>query len=390
MRISRSALVLGFLVSTVGVFSSESPSAKVQAPPILPEQFAGWQRQGAAQTSHEASSADAANAGVLKEYGFTDFASSTYTREDGRTLKIRAARFADASGAVGAYLYYLQPDMQKEQIGDRGVSLNQRVLFYRGNVLVDAVFSRESPMSGAELRELSGALPRPIGNAASTPQILRRMPERGFVPNTERYAVGPIALNRIASPLSAELVDFAADTEVALARYTGSSGEVTLMLIEYPTPQLAADHLRRIDASHQGAQPGITSIENAGKFFVKRTGPIVAIAAGAASDSEARSLLGLVNYEVNVTWNEKNNTDVRDLYNLVLNVVILCAIVGGFAVVAGLAFGGFRILVKRLFPDKVFDRPEQMEFISLHLTEALVQGGGKAPRDSDKTPPIAG
>jgi hypothetical protein len=25
--------------------------------------------------------------------------------------------------------------------------------------------------------------------------------------------------------------------------------------------------------------------------------------------------------------------------------------------------------MKRLYPDKVFDRPEQMEFISLHLTE---------------------
>jgi hypothetical protein len=42
--------------------------------------------------------------------------------------------------------------------------------------------------------------------------------------------------------------------------------------------------------------------------------------------------------------------------------------------VAGVAFGGFRILMKRLFPDRLFDRPEQMEFISLHLAESVGAG----------------
>jgi hypothetical protein len=56
--------------------------------------------------------------------------------------------------------------------------------------------------------------------------------------------------------------------------------------------------------------------------------------------------------------------------------VVLCAIRGGLAIIAGVAFGGVRILVKRFFPDRVFDRPEQMEFISLHLTETVVKGAG--------------
>ena len=50
---------------------------------------------------------------------------------------------------------------------------------------------------------------------------------------------------------------------------------------------------------------------------------------------------------------------------LILNIVVLCGILAGLAVVAGVAFGGIRILMKRWYPDKVFDRPEQMEFISL-------------------------
>ena len=116
-------------------------------------------------------------------------------------------------------------------------------------------------------------------------------------------------------------------------------------------------------------------MEGSGTFFDKRTGPIVAIATGGISDSDAKSLLGRVNYEASVTWNTASeSTQVHDLYMLILNIVVLCAILAGLAIIAGVAFGGIRILMKRLYPDKVFDRPEQMEFISLHLTETVVAG----------------
>src|SRR3954470_10127061 len=102
--------------------------APSEHPDLLPPEFAGWQMQGNPQKSSDPAAADSTNAAVLKEYLFTDLASATYTRDDGRTLKIRAARFADASGAFGAYTFYLQPAMNKEQIGDQGSSLGDRAL----------------------------------------------------------------------------------------------------------------------------------------------------------------------------------------------------------------------------------------------------------------------
>lgn len=352
-------------------------TAPAQALPILPQQFGGWQMQGQARTSSDPAAADVTNAAVLKEARFSDLASATYTREDGRTLKIRAARFADASGAFSAYTFYLQPEMRKEKIGDQAASLGQRVLFYRGHVLVDALFSSESAMSGAELRELAGVLPRPNGGDAALPTFIEFMPQRGYIANTQKYVMGPLALAALAPPVSADLVDFGPETEVSLGRYETSSGEATLMLISYPTSQIAAEHLRRIDAAHQLAQPqaGVSTVESAGPFYDKRTGPIVVIASGPISDSDAKELLGMVNYEASVTWNTPtSDPQIRDLYQLILNIVILCAILAGLAVVAGVAFGGIRILMKRLYPDKIFDRPEQMEFISLHLTETVVKG----------------
>src|ERR1700720_1802366 len=403
MSFSRSVGCITALLCLLGVgFAANTPAAQSPTHPstpshpssqesaLLPQTFGGWDMQGSPQTSADPAAADPTNAAVLKEYRFTDLASSTYTRDDGRTLKIRGARFADASGAFGAYTFYLQPQMTKEQIGDQGASLGQRVLFYRGDVLIDAQFSKESAMSGAELRELAGALPRPNGNTANLPTFIEFMPRRGYVANTQKYVMGPAALAAQAPPVSADLVDFNASSEVSIAHYSTSSGEATLMLISYPTPQLAAEHLRRIDAAHHLTQPqgGVSSVESSGPFFDKRTGPILAIATGPVSDGDAKSLLGMVNYEASVTWNTPSESaQVRDLYMLILNIVILCGILAGFAIVAGVAFGGIRILMKRCYPDKVFDRPEHMEFISLHLTEVAVKGASQGEVEGSRQAP---
>src|SRR5947209_15796357 len=173
-RLTSIFLVLGLSVGALGA----NPSVK-QAPAILPQQFAGWEMQGGPEISSDPASADPTNAGILKEYGFTDFASAKYTRDDGRTLKVRAARFSDASGAFGAYTFYVQPEMVRESIGDQGSSAGQHVLFYRGHVLVDATFSQQSAMSAAQLRELAGDLPRVSGSAGNLPTFIQFMPRQG-------------------------------------------------------------------------------------------------------------------------------------------------------------------------------------------------------------------
>lgn len=358
-------------------------------PPILPKQFAVWQLQGAPQSSKDPAAADPTNAAVLREFGFTGVESAVYKSDNGSTLKIRAARFADASGAFGAYMFYVQPEMAREEIGDQGAFLNQRVLFYRGSILVDASFSQLSIMSAASLRELAGVLPRPAGNAGNLPPILAFMPHHGYQSNTEKYAEGPLALAAISAPLSADLVDFSANPEVALGQYATPSGNATLMLIEYPTPAVAAEHLRRIDAANHAAppQPGVTSVENVGPFFDKRTGPIIAVAAGPLSQSDAQTLLGAVNYDANVTWNENTYFDKKNnIANLLVNIILLCIIVGAISLAAGVAFGGARVLLRRYFPDAVFGSADQAEFISLDLEQSTPESSATAQPSATKPP----
>ncbi len=125
----------------------------------------------------------------------------------------------------------MTPDTAKKEedkIGDQAAFLGRRVLFYRGNVLVDAQFSQELAMSGKQMRELAGALPRPDGNSANLPTFIEFMPHESYIANTQKYLMGAAALAAQAPPVSADLVDFDASAEVSLARYNTPSGEATL------------------------------------------------------------------------------------------------------------------------------------------------------------------
>jgi hypothetical protein len=376
MKFLRLLFVVFFFLLPAGAFAGE-PAAPVVVSskpisPVLPAEFAGWQVKGTVARSDDAAVADAVNVAVLKEYGFQSLEKAAYTRDDGRNLAMKAAVFADASGAYGAFTFYRSAEMGEGTIGGRAAFLNNRVLFYQGNVLVDAMFDKTSVMSASQLRELAGLLPRAEGNKGDPPSLPAYLPKKALQANTTKYILGPVALDRAGSPLPGSLVDFKAGAEVVIGRYTATAGDATLMLIEYPTPQIAADRQRQIDASHQVAQPqpGVAAMVDVGPFYDARTGPILVIAAGPLSKSEARSLMSSISYEADVTWNENTYLSKKDnMANFLFNAIVLCGIVVGLSLVAGIAFGGLRVVVKRFFPDSVFDRREAMEFISLHLED---------------------
>jgi len=331
---------------------------------MLPASFAGWhQEPSSLHRSNDAFTADATNAPVLKEYGFQDLEVATYTREGGRKLTIKAARFNDATGAYGAYTFYRDPEMFTETIGDAAVVSNgNRVLFFKGNILIDAAFDRVTAMSAAELRELASELPAAPPNLSHVPDLQRYLPRQSLVANSAKYVIGPTAYERLQPVIPTSVIDFGKSAEVAAANYKTSDGTGTLTLIYYPTPQIAATQLRAFQQLHSAGASGSQSFE------MKRTGPIVAIASGPISSGDAKDLLASVNYEAEVTYNEPTFLSKRDnIGNLIVGVFTLIGIIFLLALVLGLGFGGFRVLMKKFYPDKVFDRDEDVGFISLNL-----------------------
>jgi len=345
-------LLIGLLFTVV------TAAASAQQPGLLPPEFNGWQQQKQSlKSGTDAAKIDSTDAAVLKEYGFVDFSTANYARED-RVIQIKAIRFADATGGFGAFSYYVQPQMRTEKIGDRAASNNTRVLFYRGNVLVDAQLDRTTAMSGSDLRALADALPVPHGRLSVLPTLPSHLP-KASVTNSDRYVVGPIALERLGSPVPASLINFELSPEVEFAKYRVTMGrEVNFTLIEYPTFKMAAE---RIKAMESASLPG-------GPFYFRRTGPLLAVVNGPVDSGEAHLLLDSVFYDANVTLNQATKYNPRDnIGNVIVTIFALIGMILAVGLILGVAFGGIRVWAKKRFPDRFFDRPEDVEIIQLNL-----------------------
>ena len=351
---------------------SSSKPVTVSVPrPLLPDSFAGWEAAQAPKIITDPEQADKDNTAALKEYGFQTATLETYKR-DGETLTIRALRFEDLSGAYGMYSYYRGSGWPKEDIGSGAASDHNRVLFWRGDVMVDATFSHISPMSGSEMRELAKQMPVPVGNKALAPPVLATLP-KGADGQSTHYAVGPASYAGSGGVLPAELVGFDRGAETVTADYSLRSGPAVLTLIDYPTPQMAAAQEAKIrDYILAGSQakppfPKPLADSDRASLEVRRSGPIVALVSGDAIPDESHKLLDSVHYESEfVSIPQPGESEVAKTGKLLLGIATLVMIGAGAAIFLGFSVGGGRALY-RIARGKPISSMFDSEFIHLDL-----------------------
>jgi hypothetical protein len=357
--------------------------------PQLPSIFAGWVAAAAPQTVTDPAKADASNAAALEEYGFTGATLATYKR-NGETVTLRAIGFQDASGAYGAYTFYRQNGWPKEEIASGAASNHDRVLFWKGNVFVDAQFSHIGPMSGSELRDLAGQITVPGGNRALPPPILANLPTASLDGQTTHYALGPAGYAGSGGVLPPDLVSFDRGAESITANYSLPSGQATLTIIDYPTPQMAAAMETKIRAylqagAHaQAAFPKPLQDSDQSSLEVRRSGPLVAVVSGDAIPVESHELVESVNYEAtlaNIPMPGESNAAKASRFLIELSFLILIGAVA--ALLLGIFFGGGRALyrVSRGKPvSAVFDE----EFIRIDLREEQIVTGPAVDKPNPK------
>lgn len=349
---------------------------------LLPEVFAGWQLSGTPQVSTDPQAADPGDAVVLNEFGFTRYQAASYTR-DQDTLTLKALEFGDATGAYGAFTFYRRSNMVPEQIGRGAAFDGTRVLFWNGTVLVDAKFSRLTPMSAAEMRDLATLLPQPTGNLNVLPTLPSYLPPRHLEAMTVRYAIGPQGYRLSGGVLPASLVEFDRSAEVVTAQYDTLNGIGTLTIINYPTPEIAIDREHAIQSflnAHGKAQNAATAQDswtpeladsNPPAIQSRRSGPLVAVTSGSFSSDVAQQLLQSVHYEVNLTTGNRTNyvPDTAKVAQIILNVAFLVGIFALIAIVAGVSLGGGRVLWKKMRSKSDTQQDESEEFIRLNLKD---------------------
>jgi len=363
------------LLSVLVLPALAQPSAPAAAPPLLPTDFAGWSQSAPVQGSTAPEAADAANASVLKEYGFQQFVSAHYANGDNK-LNVRAIRFQDASGAYGAFTFYRRAGSIAEQIGRTAAWDGSHVLFWNGATLVDATLDHVTPMTASELRELAKDLPQPPGSANVAPPLPGYLPRQDLELGLTHYSLGPEAYARTGGVLPVSLVGFPSSAEAVTALYSDRDGDGQVTLLIYPTPQLAAARLRDIDAflkagNAQATWPQPLAESRPGSILTRRSGPIIAVVSGSLPEAVAHKLINQVNYQADIVWNNPQGyiSDGSKVARLILGIFALTGILGGAAILLGLFLGGGRALFRVLRGKPASAFQEETEFISLHLED---------------------
>src|SRR5215469_14121595 len=349
-----------FFVVFLALLSAPYCLAQSSLKSILPDRFGNW----VASNPPVKMSAAEQGAGLLTEAGLDEWSARTYANGS-QTLNVSLKRFHDPSGAYEAYTAAIDQEMEPSTVGALTAIGHGRLIMLIGNFLMET--NQPQLATTADLKELSSIV-RKSADTTPLPPI-RGYLAPGFTDGTQRYALGPAAfrsgLTELGHPEFATLaneVGFNWGAEAILARYEKAKENGVLLLIDYPTPQLAEQHLRHLETAISSAakQPGTTA---------ERKGSLLSIVMSPTTPAFGESLRNAVRYQTEVTWNEPTHkiTDPPWLV-IVGRIIILTLLFMGFAVAVGAAFGGVRVLLKTFFPGKIFDRPGQMDVLQLGIS----------------------
>ncbi|MCL6565385.1 MAG: hypothetical protein K6U09_03075 [Acidobacteriia bacterium] len=348
-------------------------AAPASAQELLPAELAGW--RGSALTTYEPAALETivgSDAAVLREYGIRRAEQRQYARA-GQSFTLTLYRMLDPSAAYGAF-HYLRGNhrMINADIAQLSAVAEGRTLAVTGNLLIEATGA--NPLAVAdEVKQLVAEL-QPRTDKAPFPVLEDYLPTEGRVVGSERYLLGPTALNRLLPISQGDWVGFGNGAEAQLARYRINGRELTLLLINYPTPQLAQHWLGLLQQRFN-----LNSQAKAGDarptLYARRSSALVAVVAEAESSQMANRLLDRIQVETQVTWNEPGFLAEEPPFSTMLIGVFLgTGLLVLFCIFTGLAFAGVRLFIQKILPNKVFDRPKRVEILQLGLSSKPIQG----------------
>jgi hypothetical protein len=318
------------------------------------------------------------DASIYSEYGLQRLHSRSYGKGSARaTVEIFEMRYP--SGAYGLYTFNrssLSPDRRE---------------FHLANYLI----SIDSSLNEKDLDSAFAEILRKKSDTQSSalPILPAHLPEENKIAGTEKYLVGPAALANLKGFGGlAKVVRFDGGVEIATADYQNGDGMMSLMIVEYHTPQTALDGLKAFTKYIDSLQ----KIDK-GSRVVKRVGNYLIYAINIKDSAGANNLIGKIKYEYKVYWEGRKISDIplefrppdpvaieeanRTMLIMVrsffwVGVLMSCSILLGLLAGSGYFFWR-RYRRRKLGLDDLFS--DAGGTISLNLDGYLLQPGQPAP-----------
>ena len=264
-------------------------------------------------------------AAIWSEYGLQEAERAEYANSKAR-FAISAWRLTDATNAQAAMQLL------------RGARPAGATIQQRGNYVLQ--FEGRQPPEEETMNQLILAMPR--FDHSSLPALTGFLPVAARHGGSERYILGPASLEAFIPGLPPSLVAFHFGTEGQLARYKDKDGDVTLVLFSYPNPQIAKERL--------------VAFQERKEFIARRSGPLLSVVTQTPTPDAAERVLSQVRWEVNVTLHQQLPDPKGDNIGvLFMNITKFSGVMIVFALLAGVAFAGFRLLGRKFSGQKPGD-----------------------------------
>lgn len=333
---------------------------------ILPASVSNWKSAPSNETLVGPESA------ILKEYGLKSTERRAYAHGTD-SLVATAYSFNDPSGAYGAYSFLRTPEMPQANFTKHSSMSRTRALALTGNLVLQ--------FDGKNVDRFHGEIEMLVAQAGghaqfgAFPLLPQRLPVDDLVPRSDHYILGPVALQHFLPLESGDWLGFSMGAEAELARYQLQNRDATLLIADYPTPQIASSEIQKL--SHTLNIAGVTppGKVRGPELYAMRDGTTIALLAGAPSKASADALLGQIHADMAVIWDAPilHNPKEPSMGTMVVGTIVGAGEICGFALLGGVLFAGLRLLIKRRWPGQVFDRPEDLEIIQLGLSNKPVR-----------------
>jgi hypothetical protein len=294
-------------------------------------------------------------ASTINRYGLTGAIVQNWKGPQG-AVRITLYEMLDPSAAYG--LFSLDRNINQAgfntiPIGTEGFRIGDRVEFWQSSYVVKV----EGNPAAAE--DLARTISENIFGRSRKPPVSLFLPPDNLIQRSDKYVVDPSGIGRELN-LDVQSIGFDDSVEIATAQYRVEGKPAYLVLMLYPTQHLA----KKYEEQWAASSPDTAA-------FRKRVGALVAMVRGSTDSEIAKAILDRVYYETQVTWDQPRPD--LSISQVILTIFSFIGIGLLFTVVIGVSFGGLRVFVKARYPDRVFDRPEDMEIIQLKLGQGLIQ-----------------
>lgn len=321
-----SAPYIKFLFRQTAVLSLACLFTLLASAAIWTDRLGDFERSSAAPITLD-------NPRLIDEYGFEQGEVAEY-RFGNRRFDARAYQTVDATTGTALY-QYLQPLGAKPSEYEK-LAVEEKLDLYASETATTLVvhyqnyvmrFDGDRPTWDV-LKAFLGYAPKLT--VSTRPTLPSYLPRDHQISGSARYILGPESLGAFAPEIPAGIAAFSMGAEGQIAEYQDGASKLKLLIFSYPTPQIARKKLEEFQAL-----PNV---------LAKRESSLIVLCTNVTDNDHAERVLSKVRFRGEVTINQETKSEAAKVHDLLINIVIMVGVLVALGLLAGLTFGGLRIL----------------------------------------------